>query len=78
MTVGGSAPAVVADDLGPRVDDVVRLTESLPRLVQDLTEINPVTLTIDPTRALTIGTLVWLAALLAVFVPLAVRSLRQP
>ena len=70
MTVGGSAPAVVADDLGPRVDDVVRLTESLPRLVQDLTEINPVTLTI--------GTLVWLAALLAVFVPLAVRSLRQP
>ncbi len=61
--------------------------ESMPGVVRDFAEINPVTLAVDATRALTIGmgdalapalgTLAWLAGLLAVFVPLAVRAFRR-
>jgi ABC-2 type transport system permease protein/oleandomycin transport system permease protein len=55
--------------------------------VQWLAAVNPVTLTVDAARALTIGdgealtpalgTLAWLAGLLVVFVPLAVRAFRR-
>jgi ABC transporter DrrB family efflux protein len=60
---------------------------SMPGVVQTFAEINPVTLAVDASRALTIGhgealapalgTLAWLAGLLAVFVPLAVRAFRR-
>jgi ABC-2 type transport system permease protein/oleandomycin transport system permease protein len=60
---------------------------SMPGVMRSFAEINPVTLTVDATRALTIGqgealgpalgALAWLAALLAVFVPLAVRAFRN-
>ncbi len=60
---------------------------SMPGVVRTFAEINPVTLAVDAARALTIGqgdvlapalgTLAWLAGLLAVFVPLAVRAFRR-
>ncbi len=59
----------------------------MPGVVQAFAEINPVTLTVDAARALTIGhadalapalgALAWLAGLLLVFVPLAVRAFRR-
>ncbi|MGI9098855.1 MAG: ABC transporter permease [Solirubrobacteraceae bacterium] len=62
-------------------------TSSMPGVVQAFAEINPVTLTVDAARALTIGhadalapalgALAWLAGLLLVFVPLAVRAFRR-
>jgi ABC transporter DrrB family efflux protein len=62
-------------------------TDSMPGAVQAFAEINPVTLAVDATRALTIGdgdvlapalgTLAWLVGLLIVFVPLAVRAFRR-
>jgi ABC transporter DrrB family efflux protein len=61
--------------------------DSMPGVVQGFAEINPITLAVDAARALTIGegealapalgTLAWLAGLLLVFVPLAVRAFRQ-
>jgi ABC transporter DrrB family efflux protein len=60
---------------------------SMPAAVQAVAEVNPVTLAVDAVRALTIGdgdtlgpvlgTLAWLIALTAVFVPLAVRAFRR-
>jgi ABC-2 type transport system permease protein/oleandomycin transport system permease protein len=60
---------------------------SMPGVVRAFAEINPVTLAVDASRALTIGrgdalapalgTLAWLAGLLLVFVPLAVRAFRR-
>jgi ABC-2 type transport system permease protein/oleandomycin transport system permease protein len=60
---------------------------SMPGVVRTFAEINPVTLTVNAARALTIGqgealspalgTLAWLTGLLLVFVPLAVRAFRQ-
>jgi ABC transporter DrrB family efflux protein len=60
---------------------------SMPGVVRTFAEVNPVTLAVDAARALTIGqgdalapalgTLAWLAGLLAVFVPLAVRAFRR-
>lgn len=60
---------------------------SMPGFMRTFAEINPVTLTVDATRALTIGqgealspalgTLAWLAGLLLVFVPLSVRAFRR-
>jgi ABC transporter DrrB family efflux protein len=60
---------------------------SMPGFMRTLAEINPVTLTVDATRALTVGhgdalspavgALAWLVGLLLVFVPLAVRAFRQ-
>jgi ABC transporter DrrB family efflux protein len=60
---------------------------SMPEPMRTFAEINPVTLTVDAARALTIGhgdalapalgTLAWLAGLLLVFVPLAVRAFRH-
>jgi ABC transporter DrrB family efflux protein len=62
-------------------------TASMPGIVHTFADINPVTLTVNAARDLTIGhghalaptlgTLAWLAALLLVFVPLAVRAFRQ-
>jgi ABC transporter DrrB family efflux protein len=62
-------------------------TDSMPGVVRSFAEINPVTLTVDAVRYLTIGggdalapalgTLAWLAGLLLVFVPLAVRRFRR-
>jgi ABC transporter DrrB family efflux protein len=62
-------------------------TDSMPRAVQAFADVNPVTLAVDAARALTIGhgdalppvlgTLAWLAGLLLVFVPLAVRAFRR-
>lgn len=62
-------------------------TSSMPGIVRSFAEINPVTLTVDATRALTIGqgealspalgALAWLAGLLLVFVPLNVRAFRR-
>jgi ABC transporter DrrB family efflux protein len=62
-------------------------TSSMPDVVQAFADINPVTLAVDAARALTIGhgdalspalgTLAWLAGLLVVFVPLAVRAFRR-
>jgi ABC transporter DrrB family efflux protein len=60
---------------------------SMPGPMQTFAELNPVTLTVDAARALTVGhgdalgpalgTVAWLAGLLAVFVPLAVRAFRN-
>ena len=60
---------------------------SMPGVVQTFAEINPVTLAVDASRALTIGggdvltpalgTLAWLAVLLLLFVPLSVRAFRR-
>jgi ABC transporter DrrB family efflux protein len=62
-------------------------TRSMPGAVHWFADINPVTLTVDAARALTIGhgdalglalgMLAWLAGLLLVFVPLAVRAFRR-
>jgi len=62
-------------------------TSSMPGVVRAFADVNPVTLTVDSARALTIGhadaltpalgTLAWLAGLLLVFVPLAVRAFRR-
>jgi ABC-2 type transport system permease protein len=62
-------------------------TDSMPPALQWFADINPVTLCVDAARALTIGygdvkgpllgTLAWLAGLLVVFVPLAVRAFRK-
>jgi ABC-type multidrug transport system permease subunit len=62
-------------------------TDSMPAALQWFADINPVTLCVDATRALMIGhgdaagpalgTLAWLAGLLIVFVPLAVRAFRN-
>jgi ABC-2 type transport system permease protein len=60
---------------------------SMPGAVEAFAEVNPVTLTVDSVRALTIGqgealgpalgALAWLVGLLAVFVPLSVRAFRR-
>jgi ABC transporter DrrB family efflux protein len=62
-------------------------TRSMPEALQWFADINPVTLCVNAARALTIGvgdvkgpllgTLAWLAGLLIVFVPLAVRAFRK-
>jgi ABC-2 type transport system permease protein len=62
-------------------------TDTMPAAVRAFADVNPVTLVVDAARALTIGhgdaldpalgTLAWLAALLAIFVPLSVRALRR-
>jgi oleandomycin transport system permease protein len=59
----------------------------MPGAVETFAEVNPVTLTVDAVRALTIGqgealgpalgVLAWLVGLLAVFVPLSVRAFRR-
>ena len=59
-------------------------TSHMPAAVHAFADVNPVTLVVDAARALTIGdghalgpalgTLAWLAGLLLVFVPLAVRA----
>jgi ABC transporter DrrB family efflux protein len=60
---------------------------SMPGALEAFAEVNPVTLAVDATRALTIGegdalspglgTLAWLVGLLIVFVPLALRAFRR-
>jgi ABC-type multidrug transport system permease subunit len=60
---------------------------SMPGAVQWFADVNPVTLAVDAVRELTIGrgdatspalqTLAWMAGLLLVFVPLAVRAFRR-
>ncbi len=62
-------------------------TSSMPGAVRAFAEINPVTVAVDAVRALTVGhadalapalqTVAWLAGLLLVFVPLAVRAFRH-
>ncbi|HEX6021811.1 MAG TPA: ABC transporter permease [Solirubrobacter sp.] len=62
-------------------------TTGMPAPVQAFAEVNPVTLVVDASRALTIGhgdalgsalgTLAWLVVLVAVFVPLSVRAYRR-
>jgi len=62
-------------------------TETMPSAVQAFAEVNPVTLVVDAARALMIGhgdalapalgTLAWLAGLLAVFVPLTLRAFER-
>ncbi|MCL2419120.1 MAG: ABC transporter permease, partial [Conexibacteraceae bacterium] len=62
-------------------------TSSMPAVLRAFAEVNPVTLTVNAVRALTIGDghalgptlgmLAWLAGLLLVFVPLAVRAFRK-
>jgi ABC transporter DrrB family efflux protein len=62
-------------------------TDTMPAAVRAFADVNPVTLVVDAARALTIGhgealnpalgTIAWLAALLAIFVPLSVRALRK-
>jgi ABC transporter DrrB family efflux protein len=62
-------------------------TAHMPGVVHTFADINPVTLVVNAARALTIGhgdalapalgTLAWLAGLLLVFVPLAVRGFRR-
>jgi ABC transporter DrrB family efflux protein len=62
-------------------------TSSMPGVVQWFAHINPVTLTVNAARALTIGhghalgpalgMLAWLVGLLLVFVPLSVRAFRR-
>jgi ABC-2 type transport system permease protein/oleandomycin transport system permease protein len=62
-------------------------TSSMPGIVHTFADINPVTLTVNAARALTVGhgdalspalgTLAWLAGLLLVFVPLSVRAFRR-
>jgi ABC transporter DrrB family efflux protein len=62
-------------------------TDSMPGAVQAFASVNPVTLCVDATRALctgqgdalgpALGTLAWIAGLLVVFVPLAVRAFKR-
>jgi len=62
-------------------------TASMPGIVHTFADVNPVTLTVNAARALTIGhghalapalgTLAWLVGLLLVFVPLSVRAFRR-
>ncbi len=62
-------------------------TSSMPGIVHTFANINPVTLTVNAARALTIGhgdalapalgALAWLAGLLLVFIPLSVRAFRR-
>ncbi|MGB9183592.1 MAG: ABC transporter permease [Solirubrobacteraceae bacterium] len=62
-------------------------TTHMPGVVRAFADVNPVTLVVNAARALTIGhgqvlaptlgTLAWLAGLLVIFVPLAVRGFRQ-
>ena len=62
-------------------------TSSMPGVLRWFADINPVTLTVDAARALTIGhghalgpalgMLAWLAGLLLIFVPLSVRAFRR-
>jgi ABC-2 type transport system permease protein/oleandomycin transport system permease protein len=62
-------------------------TASMPGVVHTFADINPVTLTVNAARALTIGhgdalaptlgTLGWLSGLLLVFIPLSVRAFRR-
>ena len=62
-------------------------TSSMPAVLRAFANVNPVTLTVNAVRALTIGDghalgptlgmLAWLAGLLLVFVPLAVRAFRK-
>jgi ABC transporter DrrB family efflux protein len=62
-------------------------TADMPGVVQAFADVNPVTLVVDSARALmtgdgaalgpALGTLAWLAGLLLVFVPLAVRAFRR-
>jgi ABC-2 type transport system permease protein/oleandomycin transport system permease protein len=62
-------------------------TADMPGAIQAFADVNPVTMAVDAARALTIGhgealspvlgTLAWLAGLLLVFVPLAVRAFRR-
>jgi ABC-type multidrug transport system permease subunit len=62
-------------------------TDSMSTALQDVADLNPVTLVVDAARALTVGhgsalapalgTIAWLAALLLVFVPLSVRAFRR-
>lgn len=62
-------------------------TSHMPGVVHTFADINPVTLVVNAARALTIGhghaagpalgALAWLAALLLIFVPLAVRAFRR-
>ncbi len=59
----------------------------MPGIVHTFADINPVSLTVNAARALTIGhghalaatlgTLAWLSGLLLVFVPLSVRAFRR-
>jgi ABC-type multidrug transport system permease subunit len=60
--------------------------ESMPAVVQWFADINPVTSMADATRALMLGdpagsavlqSVLWIAAMLIVFVPLAVRSYQR-
>jgi ABC-2 type transport system permease protein/oleandomycin transport system permease protein len=62
-------------------------TSSMPAAVRAFAEVNPVSLTVNAARALTVGhgdalgpslgALAWLVGLLVVFVPLAVRMFRR-
>jgi ABC transporter DrrB family efflux protein len=62
-------------------------TASMPGVVHTFADINPVTLTVNAARALTIGhgdavaptlgALAWLSGLLLVFIPLSVRAFRR-
>ena len=62
-------------------------TSSMPGALRAFANVNPVSLTVDASRALTIGhadalgpalgALAWLVGLLVVFVPLAVRMFRR-
>jgi ABC transporter DrrB family efflux protein len=62
-------------------------TSSMPGALHAFADVNPVSLTVNAARALTIGhadalgpalgTLAWLAGLLVVFVPLAARTFRR-
>jgi ABC transporter DrrB family efflux protein len=62
-------------------------TDTMPDAIHAFADVNPVTLAVDAARDLTVGhgdalssalgTLGWLAGLLIVFVPLAVRAFRQ-
>jgi ABC-2 type transport system permease protein/oleandomycin transport system permease protein len=62
-------------------------TSSMPGILRWFADINPVTLTVDAARALTIGhghalgpalgMLAWMAGLLLIFVPLSVRAFRR-
>jgi ABC-2 type transport system permease protein/oleandomycin transport system permease protein len=62
-------------------------TSSMPGVVHTFADVNPVTLTVNAARALTIGhadalsptlgTLAWLTGLLIVFIPLSVRAFRS-
>jgi ABC-2 type transport system permease protein len=62
-------------------------TSSMPGALRAFADVNPVSLTVNAARALTVGhadalgpalgTLAWLAGLLVVFVPLAVRRFRR-